>query len=59
VQLDPSRPSLLELGRKIHVLRDEVDSFPTGELTVEQWAAARQTMQGQKGEAHEADQDPR
>jgi hypothetical protein len=27
VQLDPSRPSLLELARKIHVPVDEVDSF--------------------------------
>jgi hypothetical protein len=26
-QLDPSRPSLLELGRKIHVPVDEVGSF--------------------------------
>jgi hypothetical protein len=50
VPLDPSRPSLLELARKIHVPVDEADSFPTGELTIEQWAAARQTMQGQKAE---------
>jgi hypothetical protein len=41
------------------MMLDEVDSFPTGELTVEQWAAAHRTMQGQQGEAHEADQDPR
>jgi hypothetical protein len=32
------------------MMLDEVDSFPTGELTVEQWAAARQTMQRQKAE---------
>jgi hypothetical protein len=49
VQLDLSRPSLLELGRKIHVPVDEVDSFPTEDLTVEQWAAAHRTMQGQQG----------
>jgi len=33
------------------LLYDEVDSFPTGELTIEQWAAARQTMQRQQGDA--------
>jgi hypothetical protein len=39
------------------MLLDEVDSFPTGELTIEQWAAARQTMQHQQGNAYETDQD--
>jgi hypothetical protein len=32
------------------MLLDEVDSFPTGELTIEQWADARQTIQRQQGE---------
>jgi hypothetical protein len=39
------------------LLYDEVDSFPTGELTVAQWAAAHRTIQRQQGNAYEADQD--
>jgi hypothetical protein len=40
------------------LLYDEADSFPTGELTIEQErAAARRTMQRQQGNAYEADQD--
>ncbi len=41
------------------MMLDEVDSFPTGKLTVEQWAAAHRTMRGQQGEAHEAHEDGR
>jgi hypothetical protein len=32
------------------IMLDEIDSFPTGGLTIEQWAAAHRTMQGQQGE---------